>query len=97
MRSKNEWVDEWRDIPSLTGFKGSRNNFEFIGSVILESIDLVFDYCRYPQVAVWCNSILSQIFQIHLLATIIQYVVVRFSSCDAPGLESFIKSESNYV
>ena len=31
----------------------------------------------------------------HQLVTIIQYVVVRFSSCDAPGLESFIGKRSN--
>ena len=57
LRSKNEWNDEWRDLPSLTQFKGDGLNFEFIGSVILESIDLVCDWCRYPQVAVWCDSI----------------------------------------
>ena len=43
MRSEIEWVNEWIDLPSLTEFKGDDQNFENIGSVILESMDLVFD------------------------------------------------------
>ena len=43
MRSGIEWVDEWIDLPSLTQFKGNGYNFVAIGSVILESIDLVFE------------------------------------------------------
>ena len=43
MRSEIEWVDERIDLPSLTEFKGNDFNFYSIGSVILESMDLVFD------------------------------------------------------
>ena len=43
MRSEIEWVDEIIDLPSLTEFYGDYFNFKSIGSVILESMDLVFD------------------------------------------------------
>ena len=43
MRSEIEWVDEWIDLPSLTEFNGSNGNLIYIGSVILESTDLVID------------------------------------------------------
>ena len=43
MRSEIEWVNEWIDLPSLTTFKGNDGNFYAIGSVILESTDLVID------------------------------------------------------
>ena len=43
MRSEIERVDERIDLPSLTEFKGNDFNFYSIGSVILESMDLVFD------------------------------------------------------
>ena len=43
MRSENERVDEWVDLPLLTEFKGNGGNFHNIGSVILESMDLVID------------------------------------------------------
>ena len=43
MRSEIEWSDELKDLPSLTLFKGEFKNFYRIGSVILESSDLVFD------------------------------------------------------
>ena len=52
MRSEIEWVDEWIDLPSLTEFKGDWYHFGFIGLVILESIDLVFDRCRYPSIII---------------------------------------------
>ena len=43
MRSEIEWVNEWIDLPSLREFKGINGNFYAIGSVILESTDLVID------------------------------------------------------
>ena len=51
MRSEIELVDEWIDLPSLTEFKGD-DNFERIGSVILESMDVVFDWFRYPSIII---------------------------------------------
>jgi len=36
----------------LTVFDGGDYNFMNIGSVILESIDLVFDWCRYPSIII---------------------------------------------
>ena len=57
MRSEIEWVDERIDLPSLTEFKGYRWNFYNIGSVILESMDLLFDWCRYPSIIIWWNQI----------------------------------------
>ena len=44
MRSEIEWVDKWIDLPSLTTFKGDGGNFEYTGSVILESSHLVIGY-----------------------------------------------------
>ena len=52
MRSEIEWIDEWIDLPSLTTFKGEWWNFWFIGSVILESSDLVIDWTRYPSIII---------------------------------------------
>ena len=58
MRSEIEWVDEWIDLPSLTEFNGNDYNFVAIGSVILESMDLVFDWCRYPSIIIQWNLLL---------------------------------------
>ena len=33
--------DEWADLPSLVSFRGEGSNFYAIGSVILESMDLL--------------------------------------------------------
>ena len=52
MRSEIERVDERIDLPSLTEFKGVYWNYYAIGSVILESMDLVFDKYRYPSIIV---------------------------------------------
>ena len=38
--------DVWIDLPSLTSFVGSQYNFQNIGTIILESIDLEVDWCR---------------------------------------------------
>ena len=43
MRSEIEWSDEWIDLPSLTTLKGDEGNFIAIGSVILESSDMIID------------------------------------------------------
>ena len=43
MRSGSEYNDELIDLPSLTSIKGNGGNFEYIGSVILESSHLVID------------------------------------------------------
>ena len=71
MRSENGGVDEWIDLPSLTDFKGDDNNFECIGSVVLESMDLVFDWCRYPSTAIQWNPITWLLF--HLFPPILKY------------------------
>ena len=57
MRSEIEWVDEWIDLPSLTSFKGNDYNFMYLGSVILESSVLVFDWCRYPSTIIQWNRL----------------------------------------
>ena len=57
MRSEIEWIDEWIDLPSLTLFKGNGGNFYAIGSVILESMDLVIDKCRYLSIIIQWNPI----------------------------------------
>ena len=57
MRSEIEYVDEWIDLPSLTEFNGNDYNFGCIGSVILESMDLVLDWCRYPSIIIQWNQI----------------------------------------
>ena len=77
MRSEIEWVDEWIDLPSLTEFKGNRLNFHSIGSVILESMDLVFDKCRYPSTIVWWYPIPSLLL-VHLFPPILKYSYFHF-------------------
>ena len=39
---------EETDLPSLTTLTGEGDNFQMIGSVIIESIDLYICECRYP-------------------------------------------------
>ena len=67
-----------RNLPSLTEFKGSRDNFKYIGSVILENIP------KLP----------SDVIRFYHKSFKYTYSLRSFN---APGLESFIKSESNYV
>ena len=43
MKSENDCYDKWIDLPSLTSLKGDEWNFWAIGSVILESNDLIID------------------------------------------------------
>ena len=76
MRSENVWADEWTDLPSLTEFKGDYYNFECIGSVVLESMDLVFDWCRYPSTAIQWNPITWLLF--HLFPPILKYASSHF-------------------
>ena len=79
MRSEIEWVDEWIDLPSLTEFKGGdRDNFTNIGSVILESMDLVFDWCRYPSTIVWWYPIRWRLLPVHLFPPILKYAFSHF-------------------
>ena len=49
--------DEWTDLPSLTSFRGDQYNFQNIGSIILESIDLEADWCRYPSIKIQWNQL----------------------------------------
>ena len=77
MRSEIEWVDEWIDLPSLTEFKGD-GNFSSIGSVILESMDLVFDWCRYPSIIIQWNRLLWVQLQVHLFHPILKYPFSHF-------------------
>ena len=78
MRSEIEWVDEWIDLPSLTEFKGNRWNFEYIGSVILESIDVVFDWCRHPSVIIQWNLLRLCMLLLHLFPPILKYPFSHF-------------------
>ena len=72
-----EWTDEWIDLPSLTEFKGNRWNFYYIGSVILESIGLVFDWCRYPSIIIWWYPIRCLLL-VHLFPPILKYPFSHF-------------------
>ena len=78
MRSEIEWVDEWIDLPSLTEFYGGSFNFGNIGSVILESSDLVFDWCRHPSIIIWWNPIRSLLLLPHLFLQILKYSFSHF-------------------
>ena len=78
MRSEIEWSDEWIDLPSLTELKGDRYNFYAIGSVILESIDLVFDWCRYPSIIIQWNPIRCLLLPLHLFPPILKYSYSHF-------------------
>ena len=78
MRSEIEWVDEWIDLPSLTEFKGDYYNFIYIGSVILESMDLVFDWCRYPSIIILWNPIRLVSLPVHLFPPILKYASSHF-------------------
>ena len=84
MRSEIEWVDERIDLPSLTRFKGDGGiigdsyNFFNIGSVILESSDLVFDWRRYPSIIVWWNQIRWWLLLAHLFPPIHKYSYSHF-------------------
>ena len=78
MRSEIEWVDEWIDLPSLTEFKGDDWNFYYIGSVILESMDLVFDWCRYPSIIIQWNRLWCRLLLVHLFPPILKYAFSHF-------------------
>ena len=54
-------------------FKGDRGNFYNIGSVILESIDLVFDWCRYPSTVIQRNLLRWLVLLVHLFPPILKY------------------------
>ena len=77
MRSEIECVDEWIDLPSLTQFKGNII-FYYIGSVILESMDLVFDWCRYPSINIRWNQIRCLLLRFHLFPPILKYSYFHF-------------------
>ena len=78
MRSEIEWADEWIDLPSLTEFKGNMDNFYAIGSVILESIDLVFDWFRYPSIIIQWNRLRCRLLLVHLFPPILKYPFSHF-------------------
>ena len=78
MRSKIKWADEWIDLPSLIIFKGGWYNFRYIGSVILESIDLVIDWCRYPSIIIQWNPIRCLLLPLHLFPPILKYPFSHF-------------------
>ena len=78
MRSDIEWNNEWIDLPSLTSFKGDDYNFYRIGSVILESSDLVIDSCRYFSIIIQWNPIRWELLPLHLFPPILKY---SFSYC----------------
>ena len=78
MRSEIEWSDEWKDLPSLTLFKGEFKNFYRIGSVILESSDLVFDWCRYPSINILWNQLRWWLLLLHLYHWVFKYSFSHF-------------------
>ena len=78
MRSEIDWIDEWIDLPSLTEFNGCRRNFCFIGTVILESIDLAFDWCRYSSVIIQWNQLRWLLLFLDLFPPILKYAFSHF-------------------
>ena len=78
MRSEIEWVDEWIDLPSLMEFKGGYPNFLYIGSVILESIDLVFSWCRHPSIIIQWNLLRWLQLLLHLFPPTHKYPFSHF-------------------
>ena len=78
MRSEIEWIDEWIDLPSLTEFKGDYYNFECIGSVVLESMDVVFDWFRHPSIIIWWNILPWLLLPLHLFPPILKYILSYF-------------------
>ena len=78
MRSEIEWVDEWIDLPSLIEFKGSSFNFYAIGSVILESMDLAFAWCRYPTIIIQWNQLRWLLLPLHIFPPILKYSFSHF-------------------
>ena len=78
MRSEIEWVDEWIDLPSLTESEGDYWNFYRIGSVILESMDLVFDWCRYPSIIIQWNQLRWWLLLHDLVPSIHKYLFSHF-------------------
>ena len=78
MRSEIEWDNEWIDLPSLTELKGYYWNFYAIGSVILESIDLVIDRCRYPSINIWWYRLRWWLLLLHLFPPILKYPFSHF-------------------
>ena len=84
MRSVIEWNGEWTDLPSLNLFKGEGDNFNFIGSVILESDNVVHYWNRYPWIIRWNWIWKWMVLQVYLLHSIIKYdfcslISIRFS------------------
>ena len=78
MRSEIEWADEWIDLSSLTEFKGDLYNFHSIGSVILESMDLAFDWLRYPSIIIQWNQFRWLLLRLHLFPPILKYSFSHF-------------------
>ncbi len=100
MRSEIKWVNEWIDLPSLTSFKGDSWNFMYIGSVILESMDLVFDWCRYPSIIIQWNQIRCLLFRLHLFPPILKYTFSHFliiRCCWFRELHQFWKTGTNCI
>ena len=62
------------DLPSLTSFTGSGNNFMFFGSVVLDSIYSSMLLSRHPFTVIQQHSFVE--FLLHVFTSIIQFACV---------------------
>ena len=68
--------ESW-DLPSLTSFRGTSNNFVYVGSVILESTDILTWLRRYPSIVIQWYSIWCVVFYGHILPSVIKYALMH--------------------
>ena len=73
MKSEIEWNDEWIDLPSLTSFNGNGENFEYFGTVILESPDSWCIRFRHPSVIVQWHSTWWRLLPLHYFTSVVKY------------------------
>ena len=66
------------DLPSLTRFTGYVYNLGRIGSVILESIHWVIDWCRYPSLIIQWNPVRCWLLLVHPFPPIFKYAFSHF-------------------
>ena len=82
--AKLAWIDWWMNRSSFPSIRGDKDNFETIGSMILESIAIMVFWCRYPSIIMWWNPIRWWLLQLHVFPPIFKYVwchliTIRFS------------------
>ena len=85
--------DEWTDISWLVSFRGEGSNYCAIGSVILESMDLLVVWRRHP------STVIRRIhFGYYSFAMVysLQFLSIGAFS-DAAALESVIQEYGGYL